>query len=117
MTGDDASLRAFEARATEQAATPYDLMLFVTGASDRSGRAIANVRALCEEYLPGHYTLEVIDVHRDASLMSVHDVVAAPTLIKGAPLPRRMLVGDLSDTPRVLAALDIPAAGLPGTSA
>jgi circadian clock protein KaiB len=97
----------FEARLAEQQAAPYVLTLFVTGASELSGRAIANVRTLCEEHLPGRYTLEVVDVHRDPSMMSAHDVVAAPTLIKEKPLPKRMLVGDLSDTARVLAALDI----------
>jgi circadian clock protein KaiB len=97
----------FEARLAEQASAAYVLTLFVTGASEMSGRAIANVRAICEEYLTDRYTLAVVDVHRDASLMSVHDVVAAPTLIKEAPLPKRMLVGDLSDTSRVLAALDV----------
>jgi circadian clock protein KaiB len=101
------ALTRFETRLAEQEASLYVLTLFVTGASDMSGRAIANVQALCEKHLPGRYTLEVIDVHRDPSLMSVHDVVAAPTLIKEMPLPKRMLVGDLSDTARVLAALDI----------
>jgi circadian clock protein KaiB len=113
----EGSLGQFEARLAEQATAPYDLMLFVTGASDMSARAIANVRAICEEHLAGRYTLEVIDVHRDATMMSLHDVVAAPTLIKGAPLPRRMLVGDLSDTNRVLAVLGIPVSGPPWTSA
>lgn len=104
----DDSLARFEARLVEQSSEAYVLTLFVTGASEMSGRAIANVRALCEEHLAGRYTLDVIDVHRDASLMSTHDVVAAPTLIKEAPLPKRMLVGDLSDSKRVLAALDLP---------
>jgi circadian clock protein KaiB len=111
------ALTRFESRLAEQQASSYVLTLFVTGASDMSGRAIANVRALCETHLQGRYTLEVVDVHRDASLMSVHDVVAAPTLIKELPLPKRMLVGDLSDTARVLAALDIlPVPTVPGVA-
>jgi circadian clock protein KaiB len=101
------AVTSFEAGLAEQQASSYVLTLFVTGASDMSGRAIANVHALCETHLYGRYTLDVIDVHRDPSLMSVHDVVAAPTLIKEMPLPKRMLVGDLSDTARVLAALDV----------
>lgn len=108
------TLGRFEARLAEHEAASYVLTLFVTGASEMSGRAIANVRALCDEHLAGRHTLEVIDVHRDASMMSAHDVVAAPTLIKERPLPKRMLVGDLSDTARVLAALDIrPAEAIP----
>jgi circadian clock protein KaiB len=100
----------FEARLAEQESASYVLTLFVTGASEMSRRAITNVRALCDEHLAGRYCLEVVDVHRDPSMMSAHDVVAAPTLIKEQPLPKRMLVGDLSDTVRVLAALDIRAA-------
>lgn len=106
-TASEESTRRFEARLAEQAAAAYVLTLFVTGASEMSARAIANVRTLCEEHLVGRYTLDVVDVHRDASLMTVHDVVAAPTLIKESPLPKRMLVGDLSDSARVLVALDI----------
>jgi circadian clock protein KaiB len=105
----DATLRRFEARTETDETAEYALTLFVTGASDMSARAIRNVRAICEEHLAGGYQLAVVDVHRDASLMSAHDVVAAPTLIKESPLPKRMLVGDLSDTARVLAALDIAA--------
>ena len=103
------ALHRFEARLLEQAGAPYVLRLFVTGASEMSGRAINNVRALCEEHLQDRYTLQVVDVHHDASLMSDYDVVAAPTLIKELPLPKRMLVGDLSDTSRVLAVLGIAA--------
>jgi circadian clock protein KaiB len=103
----DATLHKFEDRLAELATVEYVLTLFVTGASDMSVRAISNVRALCEQHLAGHYRLEVIDVHRDTALMSSYDVVAAPTLVKEAPVPKRILVGDLSDTARVLAALDI----------
>jgi circadian clock protein KaiB len=87
------------------------LTLFVTGASEMSVRAIGNVRAMCEEHLRGRYQLTVVDVHRDVALLSSYDVVAAPTLIKESPLPKRMLVGDLSDTARVVAALDISTIG------
>ena len=103
----DQTLHRFEAQLDVDQATVYVLTLFVAGASDLSARAIANVRELCETYLEGRYSVEVVDVHRDASLMSEHDVVAAPTLIKERPLPKRMLVGDLSDTGRVLRALDV----------
>ena len=104
---EDATLARFEARLTESASAPYLLTLFVTGASDRSARAIRNIRVLCEEHLAGRYRLEVVDVHRNPSLMSSYDLVAAPALVREAPLPKRMLVGDLSNTARVLAALDL----------
>jgi len=104
------AMARFEARLEAQETGFYVLTLFVTGASEMSRRAITNVRALCDEHLLGRHSLEVVDVHRDSSMMSAHDVVAAPTLIREQPLPKRMLVGDLSDTARVLAALDIRAA-------
>lgn len=97
----------FESRLRESASSHYVLTLFVTGASDLSGRAIINIRALCEEHLVGRYTLQVVDVHKEPHLMSSYDLVAAPALIKESPHPKRMLVGDLSDTRRVLAALDV----------
>jgi circadian clock protein KaiB len=103
----DDTLSRFEARLVEEQQAAYALTLFVTGASQMSARAIANVKSMCEEHLAGRYTLAVVDVHRDPSLMSEYDVVAAPTLIKEMPLPKRMLVGDLSDTVRVLQALDV----------
>jgi circadian clock protein KaiB len=107
MSEPDSILDRFEARLAESGNAHYVLTLFVTGASELSGRAIINIRALCEQHLAGRYTLEVVDVHKDVQLMSSYDLVAAPALIKEAPLPKRMLVGDLSDTHRVLAALDI----------
>lgn len=118
MTGQqDDALARFESRLASASEAHYSLLLFVTGVSDLSMRAIRNVQALCETHLPGRYELEVVDVNRDASQMSQYDVVAAPTLIKVLPAPARMLVGDLSDTARVLSALDImpivkPAGGL-----
>ena len=111
MTGEqDATLQRFEDNLAGLEPGDYVLTLFVTGASDVAARAIRSVRTLCEHHLPGHYQLEVVDIHRDTALMMAHDVLASPTLIKEAPLPRRRLVGDLSNTSRVLAALDITAA-------
>jgi circadian clock protein KaiB len=107
MTGPETIAERFEARLREAATSHYVLTLFVTGASDLSSRAIINIRVLCEEHLAGRYTLQVVDVHKDPQLMSSYDLVAAPALIKESPQPKRMLVGDLSDTARVLAALDL----------
>jgi circadian clock protein KaiB len=68
---------------------------------------VANLRAVCETYLHDRYELHVVDVHRNPALVSSRGVLASPTLMKDFPLPRRVLVGDLSDTARVLTALDI----------
>jgi circadian clock protein KaiB len=103
----DATLARFEQRLVHLATANYVLLLFVTGASDLSVQAIRNVQALCETHLLGRYQLEVVDIYRDPHLMASYGVVAAPTLVRQAPKPQRMLVGDLSDTARVMAALDI----------
>lgn len=86
---------------------PYVLRLYVTGMTPRAGRAIENVRAICDEHLEGRYELEVIDVYQQPALARDEQIVAAPTLIKQFPLPLRRLIGDMSNRDRVLAALDI----------
>lgn len=85
----------------------YRLRLFVTGTSPRSARAIVNVRRICEEHLAGDYDLEVIDIARHPALARSEQLVAAPTLIKHMPLPVRRFIGDMSQTERILAGLDL----------
>ena len=85
----------------------YLLRLYVTGSTERSGRAIQNIRAVCDQHLQGRYELEVIDIHQQPVLASGEQIVAAPTLIKMLPAPLRKLVGNLSDVDRVLMGLDI----------
>jgi circadian clock protein KaiB len=87
----------------------YVLKLYVTGATARSLRAIANVKAICEQYLKGRYDLEVVDIYRRPALLRRDQIVAVPTLIKKLPVPVRLLVGDLSRTEQVLQGLDIVA--------
>ena len=103
----DETLRRFEERLAELESAHYSFTLFVAGASDLSARAIANIRELFEFQLRDRYTLEVVDVYRDPQAMTASNVLAAPTLIREAPLPKRRLVGDLSDTTRVLRLLGI----------
>lgn len=96
------------ARAAKRA-TPeqYVLRLYVTGMTPKSVRAIENLRAICEEYLPSHYDLEVIDIYQRPSLLQGEQIIAAPTLIKKLPEPLRRLVGDMSNKDRVLLGLDL----------
>jgi len=105
----DATRRRFEARLAENQSADFVLVLYVAGASDLSMRAIGQVRALCERHLAGHFKLAVVDVHRHADMTELHNVLATPTLIKELPLPKRRLVGDLSNTSVVLATLGITA--------
>jgi circadian clock protein KaiB len=92
-------------RATER----YVLTLYVTGATAGSLRAIANIKAICEQYLKGRYQLEVVDVYRQPARLRTDQVVAVPTLIKKLPIPLRLLVGDLSRTEQVLQGLGLVA--------
>jgi circadian clock protein KaiB len=73
----------------------------------RSVRAVENVRAICREHLEGRYELEVIDIYQQPTLARGEQIIAAPTLIRKQPLPLRRVIGDMSDTQRVLHGLDI----------
>jgi circadian clock protein KaiB len=85
----------------------YILKLYVTGMSVGSIRAIENIKGLCEQYIPGGYDLEIIDIHKYPDTMYENDIIASPTLIKIAPAPLKKLIGDLSDREKVLRVLSI----------
>ena len=85
----------------------YELRLYVTGTSPRSSQAITNVRALCEEFLPGRYDLEVIDIYQQPAQAAIEQIIAAPTLIKITPKPARRLIGNLSDRDKILVGLNL----------
>lgn len=86
-----------EADARAEKGEPFKLLLFVSGATPRSMRAVATVRKLCETLLAGRYRLEVIDAFRDPVAARDHQIVALPTLLRMAPTPKRLFVGDMSD--------------------
>jgi circadian clock protein KaiB len=94
-------------------AEPFALTLFVSGASASSAHAISNVRDICDAHLAGRYHLEIVDLHQEPELAEQHHVLATPTLIKDRPPPPRMVVGDMSDHPSVLVALDLRADDIP----
>lgn len=85
----------------------YVLRLYVTGMTPRSTRAIENIRSICEEHLKGRYKLEIIDIYQHPNLVRGEQIIAAPTLIKKLPAPLRRMVGDLSNTEKVLLGLDL----------
>jgi circadian clock protein KaiB len=89
------------------APTQYILKLYVAGQSPKSVNAIANIRNICEENLQGRYELEVIDLYQQPQLAQGDQIIAVPTLIRKLPFPLRRIIGDLSDTERVLVGLDI----------
>lgn len=85
----------------------YLLRLYVAGQTPNSLRAIANIQVICEENLKGRYALEVIDLYQQPKLAQGEQIIALPTLIRKLPEPLRRIIGDLSDTERVLVGLDI----------
>lgn len=85
----------------------YHLRLFVTGATTRSQHAIANMKRICDQRLQGRYELEVIDVYEHPELTRDLQIIATPTLVKMLPEPLRRIIGDLSDTEKVLAGLSL----------
>ena len=85
----------------------WELRLYVAGQTARSLAAIDNLKRICEENLKGRYAIEVIDLQQFPKLASGDQIVAIPTLIKRLPPPLRRIIGDLSDTERVLIGLDI----------
>ncbi len=87
-------------------APQYQLKLFITGASPNSVKAVANIKLICEQYIKGNYTLEIIDMYQQPLLAQQEQIIALPLLIKLSPQPSRRLVGDMSDTKKVLKGLN-----------
>jgi circadian clock protein KaiB len=83
----------------------WQLRLYVAGQTPKSLQAFANLEKLCEEYLAGRYELEIIDLAENPSLAQGDDIVAVPTLVRRLPQPLRKIIGDLSNTERVLVGL------------
>src|SRR3954469_6449203 len=85
----------------------FSLKLFVTGASPNSARAIANLKGICEKYLCKKYNLEIIDVYQQPLKAQHEQIIALPMLVKSFPLPLKRLIGDMSDTAKVLRGLGL----------
>lgn len=91
----------------KEASSRYILKLYVAGQSPKSVAAIANIKKICEENLLGQYDLEVIDLYQQPQLAQGEQIIAVPTLIRKLPVPLRRIIGDMSNTERVLIGLDI----------
>ena len=101
------STEEFAEAAAERDRVKYVLRLYVTGMTPKSTLAIANVQKLCKKYLVGRYELNVIDIYQQPLMAKEERIIATPTLIKELPLPLRRLIGDMSDTARLLVGLDL----------
>ena len=85
----------------------FDLRLYVAGQTPKAVRAFANLRKICDEHLAGRYTIEVIDLIENPQLGRGDQILALPTLVRRLPEPIKKIIGDLSNTERVLVGLDL----------
>lgn len=85
----------------------FSLKLFITGASPNSARAITNLKAICEKHISKPYDLEIIDVYQQPLKALHEEIIALPMLVKYFPLPLKRLIGDMSDTGKVLRGLGL----------
>ena|ERR1700751_2457168 len=85
----------------------YVLQLYIMGASPNSVKAINNIKIICEKYLRNMYKLEIVDIYQQPHLAKSEQVVALPLLLKLSPLPVKRLIGNMSDTKKVLKGLEL----------
>src|SRR5471030_2807882 len=85
----------------------WNLRLYVAGQTPKSIRAFANLKAMCEEHLQGRYRIELVDLRENPQLARGDQIVAVPTLVRRLPLPLRTIIGDMSNSVRLLVGLDL----------
>ncbi|OGS37785.1 MAG: circadian clock protein KaiB [Elusimicrobia bacterium RIFOXYB2_FULL_49_7] len=90
----------------KKTAKAWELRLYVAGQTPKCLVAFSNLKKICEEHFPGQYAIEVIDLLKNPKLAAGDQIFAIPTLVKKLPLPVRKIIGDLSNTQRVLVGLD-----------
>lgn len=95
------------ARSQQRTKKTYELRLYVAGQTPKSLAAFANLKKICEEHLAGQYHIEVIDLLKRPQLASGDQILAIPTLVRKLPEPIKKIIGDLSNTERVLIGLDL----------
>ncbi len=103
----------FEERASNDSTERYAFCLYVAGLTPRSTLAVERIQAICERYLAGRYELMVIDLYLHPELARQAQIVVAPTLVKQAPSPVRLFVGDMMDEKRILRGLNLASPLLP----
>jgi circadian clock protein KaiB len=92
---------------TSSSAERFALRLYVAGQTPKAARAFANLRKICDEHLAGRYSIEVIDLIENPALGRGDQILALPTLVRKLPTPIKKIIGDLSNTDRVLVGLDL----------
>jgi circadian clock protein KaiB len=104
---DGASRNGVSRAASRGDAKHYVLRLYIAGQTPRSLQALSNLRRICEQHLSGRYKVEVIDLLQKPQLAAGDQILAIPTLVRPLPKPARKIIGDLSNTERVLVGLDV----------
>jgi circadian clock protein KaiB len=89
----------------------WEFQLYVAGMTSATIRALDNLKSLCEEHLQGVYKIQVIDLLEKPTLASGDQIIAVPTLVRRLPTPVKKIIGDLSNTDRILVGLDLRSAG------
>lgn len=85
----------------------YVLKLYITGMTPNCRKAVENVKAICEKHLPNRYQLEIVDMYQAPEMAKEDQIIASPTLIRKWPTPIKRLIGDMSNTEKVLKGLDL----------
>jgi circadian clock protein KaiB len=95
----------------------YELRLYVAGQTPKSVQAFANLKAICEAHLKGRYRIEVVDLLKNPTLARGDQILAVPTLVRKLPQPMKKIIGDFTDTERVLVGLNlVPVGAAPARS-
>jgi circadian clock protein KaiB len=94
-------------KANGKARKQWELRLYVAGQTSRAATAFVNLKKICEEHLAGKYSIEIIDLLKQPKLARGDQIIAVPTLVRKLPEPVRKIIGDLSNTQRVLIGLDL----------
>lgn len=98
-----------KAKSANTAEKGWDLRLYVAGQTPRSLAALANLKRICNQYLENRYSIEVVDLVRNPQLARQDQILAIPTLVRNLPMPMRKIIGDLSNTEKVLMGLEVRA--------
>jgi circadian clock protein KaiB len=100
-------MKSGKAEEAEEGVDFWELRLYVAGQTPKSLAAFANLKKICEEHLAGKYRIEIIDLLENPTLAKGDQILAIPTLVRRLPEPVRKIIGDLSNTARVLVGLDL----------
>lgn len=99
---DTRAAKALQAALDNEENSYYHLILFVSGASPNSARAIADTKRMCEQQFPDRYELSIVDIYQQPGLAKLEQIIAVPTLVRKMPLPKKKLIGNMANAERIL---------------